>query len=280
VNLVQHGHRCHQSGAIYALAALGVGLIFSVMNLINFAHGELITAAAFTVYALDGQRRDPFGRCRRGPGAASPLVMEARRISPARNESATLLVTSFAVSYLVQHLVVLIFGAADRSVMLPELSRARLRSCDYPARDCHDRVTLALLLDNFLLPSSTARIQCARWLRISPWPGSWDQSETGSLRRPSPCRGFGRGAGFLSGGQSGRFLSHGVSIWYLSRSSPRGRRDGVADRSCAGGMLVGRRRSPCRRSCATWRPTGMPSSLAFIAFSSVAPRLSFARRIE
>ena len=31
-------------GSIYALFALGVGLLFGVMSLINFAHGELVMA--------------------------------------------------------------------------------------------------------------------------------------------------------------------------------------------------------------------------------------------
>ena len=34
---------------------LGIGLIFGVMRLINFAHGELITFAAYTLLALFGQ---------------------------------------------------------------------------------------------------------------------------------------------------------------------------------------------------------------------------------
>ena len=38
------------SGAVYALVAIGLALIFGVMRLVNFAHGELITAAAYTLY--------------------------------------------------------------------------------------------------------------------------------------------------------------------------------------------------------------------------------------
>ena len=39
-------------GSLYALTALGIGLIFGVMRLINFAHGELITFAAYTLLLL------------------------------------------------------------------------------------------------------------------------------------------------------------------------------------------------------------------------------------
>ncbi len=42
-------------GAVYALAALGIGLIFSIMRLINFAHGELIMVGGFMLYGLAGQ---------------------------------------------------------------------------------------------------------------------------------------------------------------------------------------------------------------------------------
>ena len=38
-------------GSLYALTALGIGLIFGVMRLINFAHGELITFVAYTLAA-------------------------------------------------------------------------------------------------------------------------------------------------------------------------------------------------------------------------------------
>jgi branched-chain amino acid transport system permease protein len=124
VNLLQTTIDAVNLGAIYALAALGVGLIFSVMRLINFAHGELITAVGFTVYALDGQ---PL-LIRLGAGLLAgvvlALLMERIAFRPLRRANpATLLVTSFAVSYLVQHLVVLIFGARPIGVsLLPELS--------------------------------------------------------------------------------------------------------------------------------------------------------------
>ncbi|HSL58334.1 MAG TPA: branched-chain amino acid ABC transporter permease [Acidimicrobiales bacterium] len=37
-------------GSIYALIALGIAVIFGVMHLVNFAHGELITVSAYVAY--------------------------------------------------------------------------------------------------------------------------------------------------------------------------------------------------------------------------------------
>jgi len=39
-------------GSTYALLALGITLIFGVMHLVNFAHGELITVSAYLCYFL------------------------------------------------------------------------------------------------------------------------------------------------------------------------------------------------------------------------------------
>ena len=36
-------------GSLYALAALGIGLMFGVLRLINFAHGDLITVGAYAL---------------------------------------------------------------------------------------------------------------------------------------------------------------------------------------------------------------------------------------
>ena len=43
------------TGALYALIALGLTLVYGVLHIINFAHGALLTAALFAAFFM--QRR-------------------------------------------------------------------------------------------------------------------------------------------------------------------------------------------------------------------------------
>ncbi len=113
-------------GAIYALAALGIGLIFSIMRLINFAHGELIMVGGFSLFTLSGQ---PLLVMMLGAIMVVTLLalgMERVAFRPLRKASpSTLLISSFAVSYFVQHIVLLVFGSRAIGVsFLSELGTA------------------------------------------------------------------------------------------------------------------------------------------------------------
>src|SRR6058998_154193 len=41
-------------GSIYALVAVGIGLVFGVLRLVNFAYGELVTAGGYTLAYMNG----------------------------------------------------------------------------------------------------------------------------------------------------------------------------------------------------------------------------------
>jgi branched-chain amino acid transport system permease protein len=86
-------------GALYALVAVGLALVFGVMRLINFAYGEVITAGAYSLYVT-----------RNLPLAASIVIcfavcvvmavlIEEIAFRPLRGASpATTLVATFAVA--------------------------------------------------------------------------------------------------------------------------------------------------------------------------------------
>ena len=57
-------------GSTYALLALGLAMVFSILGLINFAHGELVTVAGYTIYLLQ-LRGVPFALCAVGGIVAS-----------------------------------------------------------------------------------------------------------------------------------------------------------------------------------------------------------------
>lgn len=107
-------------GSLYSLYALGIALVFSVMGLINFAHGELIMIGGFTLALLVGVM--PLGIVLVIVAVVvvlAALAMERVAFRPVRGaDPATLLVTSFAVSYLLQNLAILVFGATPRTLSL------------------------------------------------------------------------------------------------------------------------------------------------------------------
>lgn len=105
-------------GGLYALMAIGIGLVFGVLRLVNFAYGQLIMAGAFAL-AYSSQWNLPnwvailfcFGVV-----LALSIVMEHLVFRPLRGSSpATMLVATFAVAYLLQSIALLWFGPLGRS---------------------------------------------------------------------------------------------------------------------------------------------------------------------
>lgn len=118
-SLTQNGVDALALGSTYALYALGVALVFSVMRLINFAHGELITAGALGFYLFAELPLAPLLLVTGALVVALALLTERVAFRPVRNaDPATLLITSFALSYLLQALLNLFFGSTPRSVNL------------------------------------------------------------------------------------------------------------------------------------------------------------------
>jgi branched-chain amino acid transport system permease protein len=104
-------------GSLYAVFALGIALVFGIMGLINFAHGELIMAGGYALVLL--QDDVGFGRLIALFAVVVLLALAMERVAfrPVRKaDPETMLVTSFAVSFLLQSLAVLIFGGLPRSV--------------------------------------------------------------------------------------------------------------------------------------------------------------------
>lgn len=109
-------------GGTYALLALGLAVVFSIMGLINFAHGELMTAAGYGLcFALIVGM--PFGVAvifALAVAIVLVLLMERTAFRPVRRASGTtLLLKSFAVSAILRVLFQNFISARPKPVPMP-----------------------------------------------------------------------------------------------------------------------------------------------------------------
>lgn len=105
--------------AIYGLVAVGIGLVFGVMRLINFAYGELITAGGYVLAYMSGHSPVLAILACIAAVIALALVQERVAFRPLRRmgaSPATMLVATFAVSFLLQAIYLLAFGSRGQIV--------------------------------------------------------------------------------------------------------------------------------------------------------------------
>ena len=96
-------------GAIYALMAVGIGLVFGVLRLVNFAYGQLVMAGAYTLAFTSGWPvAGSIAACFAVVVALS-LAMDRVVFRPLRGQSpAVMLVTTFAIAFLLQAVALIV----------------------------------------------------------------------------------------------------------------------------------------------------------------------------
>lgn len=121
-------------GSIYALSAIGVTLIFGILQFAHFAHGDMMTMGGFIAFVLAGLLT--------AMGIVTPLPMgfvvlpvamviaavlalgiDKGFYAPLRRRGAkpvTLLIASIGVTLMIQGLLRLIFGSGTRSFYATE----------------------------------------------------------------------------------------------------------------------------------------------------------------
>ena len=109
-------------GAQYALIALGLTLIFSLMNVLNFAHGQMFVFGGFVTYTIVAKAGLPFIvglLCSAVILAAMGAVVEVFLFKPVirrskRDESTMLLAAG--VAFFLDAVILLLFGEKQRGV--------------------------------------------------------------------------------------------------------------------------------------------------------------------
>ncbi len=120
---LQQGANALALGSVYALVALGVALVFSILRLANFAHGELMTAAGYTMYYLldQGVSWVIVAPASVLMSILAAVVLERTAYRPLRGaRPSTLLLTSFAISLFLQSAFLLMFGARPKPIPFPD----------------------------------------------------------------------------------------------------------------------------------------------------------------
>jgi branched-chain amino acid transport system permease protein len=115
-------------GSMYALIAIGFSMIYGIVRLINFAHGDIFTIGAFTTLASVGYLNLPFPLAVVvvvAAGAASGVVIERIAFRPMRGSpQVTGFIASLAVAIILQNLAILTITAQPRTFQVPEYLNA------------------------------------------------------------------------------------------------------------------------------------------------------------
>lgn len=111
-------------GSIYALLALGLSMVYGVLGMLNFAFGELVTIAGYTMLLLSRWGL-PFPLVALGgivAAAIASVLVELIAFRPLRGASfVTLLFTSFAVAELLQNVFRQAISVRPKGVPVPDL---------------------------------------------------------------------------------------------------------------------------------------------------------------
>lgn len=111
-------------GGAYALMALGLVIVYGILKLVNFAYGELIMVAGYTLFLVSGSGL---------PWIIMAIVAIAMSVvfgiltdyvafRPVRAKSVTaVLITSFAFSTLLQNGALLFISPRPRNIPLPDI---------------------------------------------------------------------------------------------------------------------------------------------------------------
>ncbi|HLB07238.1 MAG TPA: branched-chain amino acid ABC transporter permease [Alphaproteobacteria bacterium] len=111
-------------GSLYALMALGLVVVYGILRLVNFAYGELIMVAGYVLYLLSPSPLPWIVMALLAVLAATFASYLTERIAfrPVRERSLTaMLITSFAVSTLLQNAALLLVSPRARLVPVPDL---------------------------------------------------------------------------------------------------------------------------------------------------------------
>ena len=103
-------------GNVYAIIALGYTMVYGIAKMLNFAHGDVIMVGAYSVFIMSTSLGlSPFFGVLTSIVVCTALGLTIERVAykPLRGAASPLavLITAIGVSYLLQNIALLVFGA-------------------------------------------------------------------------------------------------------------------------------------------------------------------------
>ena len=107
-------------GSVYAIIALGYTMVYGIAKMLNFAHGDVIMVGGYVVFVLaSGMGLPPILAVLISMVVCTVLGITIERVAykPQRMAASPLavLITAIGVSYLLQNVALLLFGANTKS---------------------------------------------------------------------------------------------------------------------------------------------------------------------
>lgn len=122
-------------GSMLVLVALGLAIVFGLMNIINMAHGEFVMLGAFTLSLVQSAGGGFWVGVAAAAlvGAMLGFLLERLMIRHLYGRPMSAILATWGVSLILQHGAQLIFGAAPRLVSGPLSGAVEVLGASYPA---------------------------------------------------------------------------------------------------------------------------------------------------
>ncbi len=154
-------------GGIYAMIALGYTMVYGIAKMLNFAHGDIIMAGAYTIFVFFTMTGHPIIAiiCAIVCCVIIGVAIEKLAYKPLRGASPlAVLITAIGMSYLLQSLAQIIFGTAPKMVMMGDLGTVTLGDTviqNYTLITLGCSVAVMIALNIFVKNTNTGRAMVA-----------------------------------------------------------------------------------------------------------------------
>lgn len=136
-------------GLLYMLMAVGFTLVFGVMRVVNFAHGQFYMVGAFATYVLMSHWQMPFIVAMLGAFVVTAVlgwVIEFTVLKPFRHDELNGMIATIGVAMILQAVALMVFG--PDSQIMPQVAEGvyRLGSVIIPASRLYVAVASIVVL--------------------------------------------------------------------------------------------------------------------------------------